>query len=110
MKKTIKFFTLLAIIISLTFIPNSGVYASNSVNLTYYAGKGYFKAKSNRSKSKLVIKNKINKKRGYAPSIRRNGYTFTGWYTKKKSGKIFGKNYKIKVLLISSFLLFFVIN
>ena len=81
MKKTIKFFTLLAIIISLTFIPNSGVYASNSVNLTYYAGKGYFKAKSNRSKSKLVIKNKINKKRGYAPSIRRNGYTFTGWYT-----------------------------
>lgn len=64
MKKTIKFFTLLAIIISLTFIPNSGVYASNSVNLTYYAGKGYFKAKSNRSKSKLVIKNKINKKRG----------------------------------------------
>lgn len=96
MKKTIKFFTLLAIIISLTFIPNSGVYASNSVNLTYYAGKGYFKAKSNRSKSKLVIKNKINKKRGYAPSIRRNGYTFTGWYTKKKSGKKYSASTIIK--------------
>ena len=29
----------------------------------------------------------MNKKRGCAPSIRRDGYTFDGWYTKKKGVK-----------------------
>ncbi len=36
------------------------------------------------AKIKLLSKNKLNKKRGYAPAIRRDGYTFDGWYTKKK--------------------------
>lgn len=87
MKKLINSLTFFAIIISLTFIPTSGISASNNINLTYYAGKGYFKAKSNRSKHKIITKNKINYKRGYAPAVRRNGYSFTGWYTKKKGGK-----------------------
>ena len=72
------------IILSLTFIPAIPTNAASKVNITYYAGKGHFKAKPNRSKSKINIKNKINKKRGYAPSIKRDGYTFDGWYTKKK--------------------------
>lgn len=84
MKKIINSLTLLTIIISFTFISDLNVYASNHVNLTYYAGKGYFKAKSNHNKPKIVIKNKINKKRGYAPTIRRNGYAFNGWYTQKR--------------------------
>ena len=45
------------------------------------------KQKPNRNKNKITIKNKLNKKRGYAPAIRRDGYTFDGWYTKKKGGK-----------------------
>ncbi len=36
------------------------------------------------AKNKITIKNKLNKKRGYSPAIRRDGYTFDGWYTKKK--------------------------
>ena len=87
MKKLINLLILFTTILSLTFIPAIQTNAAAKVNITYYAGKGYFKAKPNRSKNKITIKNKINKKRGYAPSIRRNGYTFDGWYTKKKGGK-----------------------
>ena len=87
MKKIINLTILSIIILSLTFIHAIPTNAASKVNITYYANNGYFKAKPNRSKSKITIKNKINKKRGYAPSIRRNGYTFDGWYTKKKGGK-----------------------
>ena len=87
MKKVINLTILSTIILALAFIPAVPTNAASKVNITYYAGKGYFKAKPNRSKNKITIKNKINKKRGYAPSIRRNGYTFDGWYTKEKGGK-----------------------
>jgi len=87
MKKIINLTMLSIIILSLTFIPAIPTNAASKVNITYYAGKGYFKAKPNRNKSKINSKNKINKKRGYAPSIKRDGYTFDGWYTKKKGGK-----------------------
>ena len=84
MKRILNLSIILTIILSLTFIPTLQTNAASKVNITYYAGNGYFKAKSNRSKSKITIKNKSNKKRGYAPAIRRDGYTFDGWYTKKK--------------------------
>ena len=87
MKKIINLTILSIIILSLTLIPAIPTNAASTVNITYYSSNGYFKAKPNRSKSKITIKNKINKKRGYAPSIRRNGYSFTGWYTQKKGGK-----------------------
>ena len=84
MKKLIKLTIIFTIILSLTFIPTFQTNAASKVNITYYAGKGHFKAKPNRSKNKITIKNKLNKKRGYSPAIRRDGYTFDGWYTKKK--------------------------
>ena len=87
MKKIINLTMLSIIILSLTFIPAIPTNAATKVNITYYSSNGYFKAKPNRSKSKITIKNKINKKRGYAPAIKRDGYTFDGWYTKKKGGK-----------------------
>ena len=87
MKKIINLTILSIIILSLTFIHAIPTNAASKVNITYYANNGYFKAKSNRSKSKITIKNNLNKKRGYAPSIRRDRYTFDGWYTKKKGGK-----------------------
>ena len=96
MKKLLNLTIIFTIILSLTFIPAIPTNAAAKVNITYYAGKGYFKAKSNRSKSKITIKNNLNKKRGYAPSIRRNGYTFTGWYTKKKGGKKYSASTIIK--------------
>lgn len=58
--------------------------AAKKVTLTYYAGKGYFKSESNQSRHKILIKNRIYKKRGYAPAIRREGYVFNGWYNQKK--------------------------
>ncbi|RHD11147.1 InlB B-repeat-containing protein, partial [Eubacterium ventriosum] len=87
MKKIINLTILSTIILSLTFVPAIKTNAASTVNITYYANNGYFKAKPNRNKSKITIKNKINKKRGYAPAIRRDGYTFDGWYSKKKWGK-----------------------
>ena len=96
MKKIINLTILSIIILSLTFIHAIPTNAASKVNITYYANNGYFKAKPNRSKSKITIKNKINKKRGYAPSIRRNGYTFDGWYTKEKGGKKYSASTIIK--------------
>ena len=87
MKKIINLTILSTIILSLSFIPAIPTNAASKVNITYYSSNGYFKAKINRSKRKITIKIKVNKKRGYAPAIRRNGYTFDGWYTKKKGGK-----------------------
>ena len=87
MKKLIYLTTIFTILVSLTFIPAIQINAASKINITYYAGNGYFKAKPNRNKNKITIKNKLNKKRGYAPAIRRDGYTFDGWYTKKKGGK-----------------------
>ena len=87
MKKLIYLTTIFTILVSLTFIPTVQTNATSKVNITYYSSNGYFKAKLNRSKRKITIKNKINKKRGYAPAIRREGYAFNGWYTKKKGGK-----------------------
>ena len=73
MKKIINLTILSTIILSLTFVPAIKTNAASTVNITYYANNGYFKAKPNRNKSKITIKNKINKKRGYAPAIRRDG-------------------------------------
>ena len=56
MKKLIYLTTIFTILVSLTFIPAIPTNAAAKVNITYYAGKGYFKAKPNRSKSKITIK------------------------------------------------------
>ena len=66
MKKIINLTILSIIILSLTFIHAIPTNAASKVNITYYSSNGYFKAKLNRSKRKITIKNKINKKRGYA--------------------------------------------
>lgn len=86
MKKIINLTILFATLLSLSFIPATSVSAAKKVTLTYYTNNGYFKAKLNRNKKKINLKNKINKKRGYAPAVRRDGYVFDGWYTKKKKG------------------------
>ena len=86
MKKIITLTIALFTALSLTFAFPISVNAERKVSLTYYAGKGYFKAANNRNKRKITIKHKINKKRGYAPAVRRNGYAFNGWYTRKKGG------------------------
>ena len=96
MKKLIYLTTIFTILVSLTFIPAIQINAASKINITYYAGNGYFKSKPNRSKNKITLINKLNKKRGYAPSIRRNGYTFDGWYTKKKGGKKYSASTIIK--------------
>ena len=83
MKKMINLTLLFVVALSLSFIPITSVRASQKVTLTYYAGKGYFKAKTNQNKRKISIKTKINQKRGYAPVIKRDGYVFNGWFTKR---------------------------
>ena len=79
MKKIINLTILSTIILALAFIPAVPTNAASKVNITYYANNGYFKAKPNRSKNKITIKSKINKKRGYAPAIKSVGYNFDGW-------------------------------
>ena len=96
MKKIINLTILSTIIFSLTFVPAIKTHAASTVNITYYSSNGYFKARLNRSKRKITIKNKVNKKRGYAPAIRRDGYTFDGWYTKEKGGKKYSASTIIK--------------
>ena len=96
MKKIINLTILSTIILSLTFVPAIKTNAASTVNITYYSSNGYFKARLNRSKRKITIKNKVNKKRGYAPAIRRDGYTFDGWYTKEKGGKKYSASTIIK--------------
>ena len=96
MKKLINLTILFTTILSLTFIHAIPTNAASKVNITYYANNGYFKAKPNRSKNKITIKSKINKKRGYAPAIKRDGYTFDGWYTKEKGGKKYSASTIIK--------------
>ena len=61
MKKIINLTILSTIILSLTFVPAIKTNAASTVNITYYANNGYFKAKPNRNKSKITIKNKINR-------------------------------------------------
>ena len=56
MKKLINLLILFTTILSLTFIHAIPTNAASKVNITYYAGKGYFKAKPNRSKNKITIK------------------------------------------------------
>ncbi len=46
MKKLIKLTIIFTIILSLTFIPTFQTNAASKVNITYYAGKGHFKAKT----------------------------------------------------------------
>ena len=95
MKKIINLTILSTIILALAFIPAVPTNAASKVNITYYANNGYFKAKPNRSKNKITIKSKINKKRGYAPVIKRDGYVFNGWFTKRKGGIKYTSSRKI---------------
>ena len=95
MKKMINLTLLFVVALSLSFIPITSVRASQKVTLTYYAGKGYFKAKTNQNKRKISIKTKINQKRGYAPVIKRDGYVFNGWFTKRKGGIRYTSSRKI---------------
>lgn len=98
MKKLIHIFILFVALSSLIFVPVTKVNASKKVTLTYHSGKGYFKSSLNRGKSKISIRNKLNKKRVYAPAIRRDGYAFVGWYTKKNGGT----KYSSKKIITSS--------
>ena len=56
MKKLIYLTTIFTILVSLTFIPAIQINAASKINITYYAGNGYFKAKPNRNKNKLLSK------------------------------------------------------
>ena len=60
MKKMINLTLLFVVALSLSFIPITSVRASQKVTLTYYAGKGYFKAKTNQNKRKISIKKMLS--------------------------------------------------
>lgn len=86
MKKMINFTIIFVTVLSLTFILTTQVNAAKKVTLTYYAGKGYFKSESNQSRHKILIKNRIYKKRGYALLLGvKDTYLWVG-IPKKKGG------------------------
>ena len=73
MKKLIYLTTIFTILVSLTFIPAIQINAASKINITYYAGNGYFKSKPNRSKNKITRKKKwhqpwLNRKNGTSVS------------------------------------------
>lgn len=95
MKRVIAFVILFSLICASLCLTN--VEAKKQTHtVTFNAHIGKFKAKINADKKTIKFKYKHNEKRGYAPSIKRSKYVFNGWYTKKKSGKKYAYNTKIK--------------
>ena len=59
MKKIINLTILSTIILSLTFVPAIKTNAASTVNITYYANNGYFKAKQNLTVTRAKLLSKI---------------------------------------------------
>ncbi len=95
MNKGTKILFITIILLSITLL-HVQVAAKNTYTVTYKATNGIFKKKSNSSKKRIIFKYKKNRKRGYAPSIKRSKYVFNGWYTKKKGGKKYTSKTRIK--------------
>lgn len=94
MNKGTKILFITIILLSITLL-HVQVAAKNTYTVTYKATNGIFKKKSNSSKKRIIFKYKKNRKRGYAPSIKRSKYVLNGWYTKKKGGKKYTSKTKI---------------
>lgn len=81
--KTILLLITCTLLVSLTSI----VSAKKRCTVTYKTSSGTFSNKQNLNKKQIKIRYKKGKKRGYAPSIKKNNYVSKGWYSKKKGGK-----------------------
>ena len=79
MKRIVAFIILFSLICAPLCLTNV---EAKTVKVTYKANGGIFK---NKKKQKKVTCKKH--KRGKAPTVKRSGYAFLGWYTKKKGGK-----------------------
>ncbi len=87
---------MIASIFAIPYVKYDGVYAAAKVKVTYKANKGKFtskKYKKKKSFSKMITK---GKKLGTAPKIKRSGYVFLGWTTKKNGTKKYTKSTKVK--------------
>lgn len=92
-KRIITFFVCLTLICSaFSFTAYS---KTKKCYVKFYVYNGEFKAEQNKGKTVLKFKYKKGERRGYAPSIKREGYSFNGWFTKKKGGKKYTAKTKI---------------
>ena len=69
---------------------------TKKVKVKFFVCSGTFKADINQGKKSITAKVKKGKKMGMPPVVKRDNYVFTGWYTKKKGGKRYTANTKIK--------------
>lgn len=70
--------------------------ATKKVKVKFFVCSGTFKADINQGKKSITAKVKKGKKMGMPPVVKRDDYVFTGWYTRKKGGKRYTANTKIK--------------
>ena len=100
-KKIVVSFCIVAIISACTISGSPTnkdiVYAAeNKKKVKFDSNGGKFKAKKHRGKTQVEKKIKKNKKKFRLPKVRKAGYTFRGWYTKKKGGKRLKKKSRLK--------------
>lgn len=70
--------------------------AVKKVKIKFFVCSGTFKADIDKGKKSISAKIKKGKKMGMPPVVKRDNYVFTGWYTKKKGGRKYTVNTKIK--------------
>ena len=70
--------------------------AAKKVKVKFNANSGKFTEKKYTKKKAYTKKIKKNKKIGKLPKVKRSGYNFKGWYTKKKKGEKVTKKTQIK--------------
>ena len=92
--------SILLVIMLLTSLPITNLQeieaATKKVKVKFFVCAGTFKADINKEKKSISAKIKKGKKMGMPPIVKRDNYVFTGWYTKKKGGKRYTANTKIK--------------
>lgn len=87
---------LIASVLTVPLAVEDGIYAATKVKVTYKANKGKFTAKKYKNKKSFSKKITKGKKLGTTPKIKRSGYVFLGWTTKKNGTKKYTKSTKVK--------------
>ena len=96
-KRIVSIFLVTMLIITLPITNLRKTEAANKkVKVKFFVCSGTFKANINQEKKSITTKVKKGKKMGMPPVVNRDKYVFTGWYTKKKGGKKYTANTKIK--------------
>jgi len=100
LRNSISAFVIVVMVASVFALPifsdNHKVHAASKAKITFNANNGKFTAKKYTKKKSYNKSITLGKKIGKLPNLKRTGYTFKGWYTKKTGGKKVTKKFVIK--------------